>query len=79
MTRRPSGLNATAETVLVCPLNGSETGWPVSAFHSRTVLSLPPLTSRCPSGLNATLITALVAPLSVSSSWRLSAFHTRTV
>jgi hypothetical protein len=36
----------------------------VSAFHSRTVLSPPPLTSRCPSGLNATLVTCWPCPLS---------------
>ena len=31
-------------------------GWPVSAFHSRTVLSALAVASRCPSGLNATLV-----------------------
>ena len=37
---------------------GLPRGWPVSAFHSRTVLSSLALASRCPSGLNATPITA---------------------
>ena len=39
-------------------------GWPVSASHSRTVLSSLPETMRLPSGLNATLVTASVWPVS---------------
>ena len=39
-------------------------GWPVSASHSRTVLSALPETMRLPSGLNATLYTASVWPVS---------------
>ncbi len=57
--RWPSGLNATLITASVWPVSGWPTGWPVSASHSRTVLSQLPETMRCPSGLNATLVTAL--------------------
>ena len=39
-------------------------GWPVSASHTRTVLSRLPETMRLPSGLNATLVTTLVWPVS---------------
>ena len=39
-------------------------GWPVSASHSRTVLSQLPEAMRVPSGLNATLFTASVWPVS---------------
>ena len=46
------------------PVSGAPTGWPVSAFHSRRVLSLLPETMRCPSGLNATLHTSAVWPVS---------------
>ena len=35
----PSGLNATLHTTSVWPVSGWPTGWPVSASHSRTVLS----------------------------------------
>ena len=38
------------------PVRGAPTGWPVSAFHSRTVPSQLAEASRCPSGLNATLV-----------------------
>ena len=47
--RCPSGLNATLRTSAVWPVSGAAMGWPVSAFHSRTVnLSAPslPLLSR---------------------------------
>ena len=55
-------------------------GWPVSASHSRTVLSSLPEASRCPSGLNATLFTASVWPVSGSPmGWPVSASHSRTV
>ena len=53
-SRCPSGLNATLFTAPVWPVSGAPTGWPVSAFHSRTVPSPLALASRCPSGLNAT-------------------------
>ena len=42
----------------MCPVSGAPTGWPVSASHSRTVLSSLPEAMRFPSGLNATLDTA---------------------
>jgi hypothetical protein len=55
-------------------------GWPVSAFHSRTVSSSLPLASRWPSGLNATLRTELVCPVSGAPiGWPVSASHSRTV
>ena len=38
----PSGLNATLNTRSVCPVSGAPTGWPVTASHTRTVLSSPP-------------------------------------
>ena len=41
-SRCPSGLNATLNTVLVWPVSGWPMGWPVSAFHNRTVLSALP-------------------------------------
>ena len=53
-SRCPSGLNATLSTALVCPRIPAPTGWPVSTFHNRTVVSTLPETTRCPSGLNAT-------------------------
>ena len=59
--RRPSGLNATLDTLLSWRI-----GWPMSSpsvFHNRTVLSSLPLAMRVPSGLNATLVTLL--------SWRI--------
>ena len=55
--RCPSGLNATLDTRSVWPVSGWPIGWPVSASHSRTVLSRLPETIRLPSGLNATLVT----------------------
>ena len=48
----------------VWPVSGSPSGWPVSAFHTRTVWSSPAEASRCPSGLNATPLTASVWPVS---------------
>ena len=62
--RVPSGLNATLDTVSVWPVSGWPIGWPVSASHSRTVLSQLPEAMRLPSGLNATLVTASVWPVS---------------
>jgi hypothetical protein len=55
MMRRPSGLNATLFTTSSWPVSGSPIGAPVSASHSRTVLSVPPAAITRPSGLNATL------------------------
>ena len=52
--RRPSGLNATPYTVLVCPLSVSVSR-PVTASQILTVPSPLPDASRLPSGLNATL------------------------
>ena len=37
--RLPSGLNATLHTAPVWPVSGAPIGWPVSASHTRTVLS----------------------------------------
>ena len=54
----PSGLNATLFTASVWPVSGWPIGWPVSASHTRTVLSPLPEAMRLPSGLNATLVTA---------------------
>ena len=55
-------------------------GWPVSASHTRTVLSPLPETMRVPSGLNATAITASVWPVSGGPiGWPVAASHTRTV
>ena len=54
------------------PVSGLPTGWPVSAFHSRTVPSPLAVASRCPSGLNATPFTAPVWPvmiLAVLARW----------
>ena len=55
-------------------------GWPVSAFHNRTVLSPLAEARRCPSGLNATPNTRSVCPVSGwPIGWPVSAFHNRTV
>ena len=62
--RCPSGLNATLYTVSVWPVSGWPMGFPVSASHSRTVLSALPEAMRRPSGLTATLSTASVWPVS---------------
>ena len=37
----------------MCPVSGAPSGWPVSTFHNRTVLSVSALASRRPSGLKA--------------------------
>ena len=64
----------------VWPVSGAPIGWPVSASHSRTVLSPLPETIRLPSGLNATLNTESVWPVSGSPiGWPVSASHSRTV
>ena len=46
----PSGLNATLITASVWPVIGWPMGWPVSASHSRTVLSSLPEAIRCRRG-----------------------------
>ena len=46
----PSGLNATLITASVWPVSGWPMGWPVSASHTRTVLSLLPEAMRCAVG-----------------------------
>ena len=51
-------------------------GWPVSASHSRIVLSALPETMRCPSGLKATLFTAPVWPV---RGWPVFGSHSRRV
>ena len=51
---------ATLVTASVCPVSGIPIEVPVSAFHSRTVLSSPPETIAWPSGLIAMLLTASV-------------------
>ncbi len=48
--RVPSGLNATLDTASVWPVSGSPMGWPVSASHSRTVLSSLPEAMPVPVG-----------------------------
>ena len=48
--RRPSGLNATDQTVSSCG-SGAETG--VEYSHTRAMNSAPPVAIRAPSGLNA--------------------------
>ena len=53
--RLPSGLNAALYTSSSWPLSGSPMGLPVSASHSRAVLSPDAVTMRLPSGLNAAL------------------------
>ena len=61
--RLPSGLNAALITASSWPVSGSPIGLPVSASHTRAVLSQDAVTMRLPSGLNAALITALVMAL----------------
>ena len=64
----------------MCPVSGGPMGWPVSAFHNRTVSSSLAEASRCPSGLNATLSTGSVWPVSgAPMGWPVSASHNRTV
>ena len=52
----PVGAERHADTASVWPVSGAPMGWPVSAFHNRTVLSQLAEASRCPSGLNATAV-----------------------
>ena len=51
----PVGAERHTATGPVWPVSGAPRGWPVSAFHSRTVWSSLAEAIRCPSGLNATL------------------------
>jgi hypothetical protein len=55
-------LNATELTQWECPRNGPETTSPVSASHTRIVLSQEPDTMRVPSGENATEMTESECP-----------------
>ena len=47
--RLPSGLNAALATAAVWPVSGSLIGLPLSASHSRAVLSQDAVTMRLPS------------------------------
>ena len=49
-SRCPSGLNTTSKTWWVWPVSGAPIGWPVSAFHTRTVLSALAEASSMPVG-----------------------------
>ena len=76
--RRPSGLNATPFTRMVCPLSVS-VSWPVTASQILTVVSSLAEAMRRPSELNATSNTASVCPLRVSVSWPVAASQILTV
>ena len=77
--RLPSGLNAALCTShLVCPESVASAA-PVSASHSRAVLSADAVTMRLPSGLNAALCTTPVCPESVASAAPVWASHSRAV
>src|SRR5262249_33294389 len=76
-TRCPSGLNATAVTVPLCPSRVA-LSWPVVASHRRTVLP-PALARMSPSGLNATDRTASVCPCRVVLRCPVLTSHNRTV
>ena len=54
--RLPSGLNAALCTRILMACERSPMGLPVSASHSRAVLSQDAVTMRLPSGLNAALM-----------------------
>src|SRR5262245_6912858 len=56
--RLPSGLNAALNTRSLWPSIGSAICIPVSASHSRAVLSEDAVTMRLPSGLNTALDTS---------------------
>ena len=78
--RLPSGLNAALVTASVWPVSGSPICLPLSASHSRAVLSADAVTMRLPSGLNAALHTPSVWPASGSPiGLPLSASHSRAV
>ena len=70
---RPSGLKAAAQ-IGSCEMIPGPAGLPVSASHSRTVLSNGDAeTTRLPSGLNATLATPPSCPTRVVNSLPVSA------
>jgi hypothetical protein len=74
--RPPAGPNATSVTAAVCPVIGPPMGRPESAFHTHSVVSLPPETMRCPLGLNTTLVTVpRCALITVPTCVRVSASH----
>ena len=79
--RCPSGLNATLSTGSVWPVSGWPTGWPVSASHSRTVLSQLPETMRVPVGAerHADHRVRVAGQRRRRSGWPVSASHSRTV
>jgi hypothetical protein len=74
-TKRPSALNATLQTALVCPSNVRTTS-SVSVDQIITLpgdpLSADPDTTYLPSGLNATLKTELVCPYKVRTTFLVS-------
>jgi hypothetical protein len=73
---RPSGENATV-TRWVCPSDGSNVVWSVSASHTRTDWSFEPDTMRRPSGENATELTQFVCPVNDPNTiWPVSTSHT---
>ena len=75
--RRPSGLKHTEYTETPCP-SSVLTHAPVSASHSRTVLSQLPDATRRPSGLQHTDFTQLPCPSSVLTHAPVSTSHSRT-
>ena len=77
--RAPSGLNLACATGASLP-NGAPICWPVTASHTRTVLSHDAVTMRFPSGLNVALDTKSVWPLNGSPiGWPVAASHSRAV
>src|SRR5256885_1696027 len=74
----PSGPNATLHTGTVW-LVIWRSSLPVSASHSRTVLSRPPDSTRLPSGDSAALMTPSVWPSKTRSCLPVSASHSRSV
>ncbi len=76
----PSGLNATLSTASVWPVSGAPMGWPVSASHSRTVLSSLPEAMRGAVGAERHTGHRAVWPVSgAPRGWPVSASHSRTV
>lgn len=79
-TRLPSGDNERDITQSVCPSNGPDIMFPVSASHTPIVLSLDAETIRLPSGENAMEVTGLVcSPNSPDTTFPVSASHTLIV
>jgi hypothetical protein len=72
--RLPSELNAAFYTSYPW---SSPIALPVSAFHSRAVLSSEAVTMRLPSGLNAALLTPSICPWSSPIVLPVSASHSR--